>query len=467
MIAILTIAFMNSSNFSTHDPANKFKITNNEVRRSLSSKILEKVVQDKALRAKTIGKVQALPDQIHRNGVDAPLSQQNNLDTLYFKTVQDSLGNSPAGRQMFQEYRSIFQQMMMQSLLREIFPVGMFGIFCLLMIMLLVSTDDCRIFNATGTLVQDMVLPCYTFFCKKRLSLQTHLLILRLTTLGVSMLFFAIAIWFRNLDYINMFTAIISSFWVAGSGPVMVFGLYSRFGNLTGAWCSMIFGSGTALVGLICQRNWAQTLYPWLENNDFVSGLDHFLWRISSPFEPWIHWRMNPYKFPINSYEIFFMAMIISLASYVLASYLTYKPYDLDKLLHRGKYAENTIPRVKTSLSFRALLGHLVSITPEYTKGDKVIAWSVFIYSFIYKLGLSFVCVVICNCFFRWPKEWWGWYFYINGLLVPGIIAIFTTVWFMWGGIVDMKHFIHDLEVRKIDNEDNGQVLEKDQIVKE
>jgi len=74
--------------------------------------------------------------------------------------------------------------------------------------------------------------------------------------------------------------------------------------------------------------------------------------------------------------------------------------------------------------------------------------------------------VFVCNLFFRWPKEWWGWYFYLTSLIIPGLIAVVSTVWFMWGGIRDLKQLFRDLESRKIDNNDNGQVLEKDEIVR-
>lgn len=36
----------------------------------------------------------------------------------------------------------------------------------------------------------------------------------------------------------------------------------------------------------------------------------------------------------------------------------------------------------------------------------------------------------------------------------------------MWGGIRDLRQLFRDLEKRQIDNNDNGQVLEKDEIVR-
>ena len=166
---------------------------------------------------------------------------------------------------------------------------------------------------------------------------------------------------------------------------------------------------------------------------------------------------MDPVKFPINSYEIFFISMILSISGYVIGSYLTYKPYDLDRLLHRGKYSDGTeLPREPWTLHtvFRKLIG----ITPEYTRGDRFVAYALFAYSFIYQLLLIFVVVIIWNFFDPWPKKWWNSYFYIVTLIVPGIIASISTVWFMIGGMLDTRRLFIDLSKRVDDPLDNGQV---------
>lgn len=46
------------------------------------------------------------------------------------------------------------------------------------------------------------------------------------------------------------------------------------------------------------------------------------------------------------------------------------------------------------------------------------------------------------------------------------MIAVISAVWFMWGGIRDLRQLFRDLEKRQIDNNDNGQVLKKDEIVR-
>ena len=107
----------------------------------------------------------------------------------------------------------------------------------------------------------------------------------------------------------------------------------------------------------------------------------------------------------------------------------------------------------------RNLFSRLIGITPEYTLGDKVIAYSVFFYSVVYSVGIIFFAIVIWNLISPWPKEWWTIKFYITTLLVPGIVGVVSTVWFLIGGIHDARQLFIDLEKRVEDPDDNGQIL--------
>lgn len=453
LLAIVVIVFMTSPHFVGK---NRFNTNSTEVRQELSAKVLEEAIpDDEALRAKIIAKVKEVPSRVTQEYIDSPNSQQKNLDTPYFDTVRQELGDTPEGRYQFQKFRSLYQQMMMPTVVAKIFPVGMLGLFCLLMVMLLISTDDSRIFNASSTLMQDVVLPMF----KGHLPQAKHLLYLRLMTIGVAVFFLIVSLFFAQLDYINMFTTIMCSLWLGGAGPIMVFGLYSRFGNLTGAWCAIIFGSGTSLAGLILQRTWALTVYPFLEKMGWVEGLNNFLVTVSSPFNPWIEWSMDPVKFPINSFEIYFISMILSVGGYVIGSYLTYKPYDLDKLLHRGKYADGPEP-VKEKWTLRNIFSKIIGITPEYTRGDRIIAYSVFFYSVVYSVGIIFFGIVIWNAIWPWPHSWWTVKFFITTLLIPGIVGVISTIWFMIGGSIDAIQLFRDLKKRVEDPNDNGQILD-------
>ena len=385
----------------------------------------------------------------------APLSQQDNFDTDYFKAVREGVGNTPEGRLEFQKFRSLYNQMMMPVLVRKMFPIGLVGLFCLLMVMLMVSTEDSYLYNSAVGLVQDIILPFY----KGHLSSKKHIFYLRLVSVLVAVYFFLVAMLFAQLDYINMFTTIMTALWLGGAGPIMVFGLYSRFGNLTGAWCAIVLGSGHSLFGLVMQRNWALTIYPFLERMGWVEGINKFLITVSSPFHPWINWSMDPVKYPINSYETFFISMILGVGGYVAGSLLTYKSYDLDKLLHRGAYAEGNEP-VREKLTLRTIFKKLIGITSEHSRGDRAIVYFAFFYSIGYSFLTLFVGTLIWNVFSPWPDSWWSIRYFITVAIVPIIVGIGSTVWFMIGGIRDMKRLFIDLENRVEDANDNGQVLE-------
>ena len=455
LLAIITITFMNSPHFAGKN--DRFVKSNTELRQELSVKVLEQVVKDKEVRTATIDNVMKVPAMTMEEWAQ-PLSQANNPDIRYFNAVKSSLGDTPAGRVQFQEYRSLYNQMMMPMTLDYLFPVGITGLFLLLAIMLLISTDDSRLFNASSTLTQDVILPLF----KKRLSTRTHLLILRLMTIIVAVFFFIVAMFFTQLDYISMFATIICAVWLGGAGPIVLFGLYSRFGNLVGAWCAIIFGCGSAFAGLILQRTWAKTVYPALESWGVTGTLDSILQTVSGPFNPWIVWTMDPHKFPINSYEIYFISMLISIIAYIAGSYLTYKPYNLDKLLHRGAYADADSPEPpKEKWTVRTVFSKLIGITPEYTLGDRVIAYSMFTYSLIYGFLIVFIGIAVWNVISPWSREWWNWKFYITALLVPSIMGIISTFWFMAGGVMDSVNLFRDLKNRNEDPNDNGQVFDE------
>lgn len=446
LIAVMIIALM------AHQ---KFADTSFEVRKQLTHQVSEEAVADLELRNQLKDNLDNIPKQFHEIVVDAPLSREYNLDTPYMETAFDTLGGTPEGNLEFQKFRTLYHQMMLPVALRNVLPIGLMGLFCLLMIMLLISTDDSRVFNASSTIVQDIIVP----FFKTPLSPEQHLKLIRICSVSVCVFFFFVSILFVQIDYIIMFITIMTAVWLGGAGPIMVFGLYSRFGTTTGAFCSLIFGSGFSMVGLLLQRNWAKTVYPWLESNEWHIAVGSFLEAVSRPFNPYVMWEMNAVKFPINSYELYFMAMVSGILGYVIGSLVTFKkPFNLDRMLHRGVYDVSNEHKESFRWSMSNAYQKLIGITPEYTFGDKVIAWSVFGYAVVYKFFLCFIAVIIWNFISPWPEEWWSTYFLITTLWVTAAVGIISTIWFFIGGVIDLRKLFRDLAMR-IDNPlDNGMV---------
>ncbi len=419
-----------------------------EIRTTLISKVANETITDNKTRDKIISAANAIPETKHTIGADQPYSRKHNPDVIYLNSVHENLGDTPKSNTIYQKFRTLYYQMMAPTLLRKKLPVGVMGMFILLMIMLMLSTDDSRIFNSSSTLIQDVVMP----FRKKPFEPKQHLFWLRMMSVFVCIFFLLSSLLFAQIDYILMFIQIMSALWLGAAGPIMIGGLYTRFGTSVGAFCALIFGSGASLTGFILQRTWSSHVYPWLLETGNLKFVDVAFKMVNSLFSPYIVWKVDPVKFPVNSYEIYFLAMIIGIGAYVIGSFATYrKPFNLDRMLHRGKYNNGESIETTSPWTWRNVYSKLIGIDDEYTTGDKIIAWSVFGYSIIFQFGIAFLGVLIWNVISPWPAKWWSTYFFIILIAVGMIVGCVSTVWFLIGGIIDLRRLFKDLS-KRIDN---------------
>lgn len=356
-----------------------------------------------------------------------------------------------------QTYGSIYGQMLVPMTLRNILPIGITGIFAAICIFLLVSTDTSYMHSWGSIIVQDIVVPLR----KKPFTPKEQLFWLRMAIVGVALFAFMFSALFAQIDFIIMFFAITGAIWLGGAGPCIVGGLYWKRGTTAGAYTALILGSGIATGGIIAQKMWVATLYPWLESAGLLRMTKWLIEGISRPFEPYILWRVTPDQFPINSQEIYFLGLLASVTSYVIVSLLTGKQkiFNLDRMLHRGAYTRPgeevvTYERLTLRNAWQKILG----ITSEYTRGDKVLAWSVFIYSIGWAFG-SFVVLIIWNAIWPWPNSWWAEWFKISSLIVPSIIGVVTSVWFTIGGSVDLHRLFKRLGEETVNDLDDGRVI--------
>ena len=355
-----------------------------------------------------------------------------------------------------QTFTTIFNQMRVPMALRVILPVGLMGLFCALCVFLLISTDTTYMHSWASIIVQDVVLPIRGRAFEPR----QHLRLLRAIIAAVAVFAFCFSSFFSQVDFIIMFFAITGAIWLGGAGPCIVFGLYWKRATAAGAFTALITGSSLSVLVIILQSYWETGIYPWLEAQELVGAMSVWLESASAPFEPYIVWRMSPTKFPINSQEIFFATMLLSISLFVVVSLLTYKkPFNIDRMLHRGKYRREGEELVIEKVTYRNLFRKMLGIDSQYSRGDKILAWSVFIYSFWIRVMLFFVVVVVWNIFYSWPAEWWAWYQYITIVLVGIIIGAVSTVWFSIGGIRDLLRMFRDLAAKETNMLDDGRVI--------
>jgi len=425
------------------------------IRTNLVNKAAEETIVDRKLRTAIERDIAMIPPAQHVIGVDKPYSRTHNPDVDYLNTVHKHLSNTPDGNSLFQQFRTLYYQMMVPMVLRAQLPIGIMGLFILLMLMLLLATDNSRIFNASATLIQDVVMPLR----KTPFDPKQHLHWLRGMSIAVCIFFMFFSLLFTQMDYIAMFISIMCSLWLGAAGPIMIGGLYTRFGTTTGAFCALIFGSGTSLMGILLQQNWSSRVYPWLLDSGNLKYVAGMFDSVNSLCSPIIVWEMNPVKFPINSFEIYFLAMMFGCGAYVIGSLVTLRePFSLDRMLHRGEYSDGESAENKTPWTWKTVWGKLVGIDDEYTTGDKIIAWSVFWFSIVFQFVISFVVVAIWNWISPWPASWWSWYFFIMIIVVGVIVGVVSTIWFMIGGIIDMRRLYRDLAARVNDPLDDGWV---------
>ncbi len=454
LVAVAIFTFLHHCDFAEKS---------HKVRLELTGKIAHEIIADNSqLRDAVISNIQQIPVPRQRIGIDRALSDKENIDSRYLAAGRVAMNdpqfngnNSGAGNALFQEFRSMYYQLLLPVTLRNMLPSGLQGLFCVLMILLMISTDDSRIFSSAVTISQDVLLPLR----KKPLTPRGHMWMIRWVTLAVGLIFFLGSSFMAQLDYIQLYMVLVTTMWLGGCGPVIVLGLYSRFGTTAGAWTSLLTGVFMGAGGTFIQRNWAEMIYPWLECNNWVEAVGNSLEILSKPFNPYVVWEMNPVKCPVNSYEWYFITMVLSLLLYCAVSVITCrKPFNLERMLHRGKYALDERNNFQSAWSWRNLYNKLIGITPEYTLGDKVIAWSYFSYSMIYKFIGAFLVVVIWNLIDPWPLKYWGIYFFIVFLLVPGIMAAITAIWFGICAPIDLMHMFKDLEKHETNPLDDGRV---------
>jgi Na+/proline symporter len=358
--------------------------------------------------------------------------------------------------QKAQVFVTIFGQMRVPMALKYILPIGLLGIFCALGIFLMISTDTTYLHSWGSILVQDIILPLRG---GKPFTPVQQIRLLRLMIASVAAFAFCFSMFFGQVDYILMFFAITGAIWTGGAGIVIVGGLYWKRGTTAGAFCALLIGSGIATCGAVCQNIWAGTIYPMLERNGWLAGFTRFIEMASSPFEPYIMWRVIPTKFPINSQELAFASMLCSISIYVVVSLLSRREFNMDRMLHRGKYQREGKKIEHGIKDVRDFFRKLIGINDEYTRGDKVITWSVFIWSFCWNFCCVFLGIIIWNSFSPWPAQWWSAWFFFQNFILAGVVAVVSTVWFSWGGTRDLIRMFRALDEKQADTLDDGRVI--------
>lgn len=319
-------------------------------------------------------------------------------------------------------------QMTVPLFMRSILPIGLGGLFAAVLICSAISCDDTYL-HAWGTiLVQDVIGPLRN----KPFPPKQHMLILRLSIVGVALFAFLFSLLFPLKGYIFMFFALTGAIYLGGAGAVIIGGLYWKRGTTAAAWWALSVGTVLGFGGMVVQQLWPE-----------ITG--------------------DPAAvFPINGQWIYFWAMVASSVMYVVVSLCgRRREFNLDRMLHRGEYTiqedvvapqEGNEEKTRRGKERKFSLAKLVGITPEFSRFERFLFYGTFFWSMGWWL-VFLIGTAICLLFEIPDAAWYCyWWIYILFCVLLGCVCAF---WIFGGGVRDMFRLFHDL-THKAHSEDDG-----------
>ncbi|MCA9434090.1 MAG: sodium:solute symporter, partial [Candidatus Omnitrophica bacterium] len=306
------------------------------------------------------------------------------------------------------------RQLTVPLALKEMLPIGIFGLFVSAMLAAAISTDDTYLHSWGSIFIQDVLLP----FKKKTLSPEDHLRWLRRSIVGVAIFAWFFGMIFPLYDYIFMYWAITGAIYVGGAGSVIIGGFYWKRATTTGAWAGMITGSVLSVTGVLLINIFWPHILPSLQER-FPGS-----WIESLPKEFWF-----------NGVEVSFYASILAVSAFVIGSLLT-KPapgFSMDRLLHRGAYAIEGEHQV-IDRGPRGLWG-ILGVDSEYTWRDKAVALGIFLWTVFW--FTIFVGGTVYGLGNETTEEGWAQYWLFH-CAVKIAVGMLTVIWFLWGGFRDL-----------------------------
>jgi SSS family solute:Na+ symporter len=320
----------------------------------------------------------------------------------------------------------IESQLTVPLVLTQMLPKGLMGAFVAVMLMASISTLESYMHSWGSIFIQDVVMPIR----RKPLTPQQHIKYLRISIACVALFVFAFSNIFRQSQYILLFFAVTGAIYAGGSGAAIIGGLYWKRGTAAAAWSAMITGSVIAVSGTVIPS----ILKSW-------PGLGESM--------PWL-----AALGAINGQIFWFIAMASAILIYILVSLLGPKhEYNMDQLLHRGKYAvqEDAMTAASEPVKGWKMLG----MNKLFTRGDKFIyiasyAWT-FLWFIVFVVG-TILALTTSISDLSWMRFW---YFY---LIIGVIISTIVVFWFTAGGIRDMRRMFTELHTRVRDHSDDGTV---------
>ena len=238
-----------------------------------------------------------------------------------------------------------------------------------------------------------------------------------------------------------MYMALTGAIFLGGAGAVIVGGLYWKRGTTFGAWSAMIIGGFLATTGILLEQMWPNIityLMQKMPNNAFL--LNH------------------QERCPLNGMQINFIAMISAVLTYIGVSLfesfvLKKETCDLNRILHRGKYAitgEHEKDVVLPPVGLKAMLPGR-----EFSRFDRIQYFAITLWTLVWLI--VFIAVSIWNYLYGTSDYWWSKFWFCH-VCISILVAVVTVTWFSIGGIRDLLYLYKQMNSSVRDFSDDGRV---------
>jgi len=311
-------------------------------------------------------------------------------------------------------------------------PTGLRGFFCVMMIFLLITTQDTYMHSWGTIFIQDVVMPLR----KKPLTPNQHVNWLRWSVIGVAVFSIVFAALYKPTEFIQMYFAITGAI-IGGLGAAIIGGLYWRYGNTLAAYVAVGLGAVLSIARIVAKQ-FTTEIAAIPDKGRILRFIDHL-------------------NTEVNSQIVMFWIIVICIVSYVVLSLVRMgKPFNLKRMLHRGEYELKGDHR-KVADAPKSLWTRIVGITEEFTRTDRILALVMVGYNLIW--AVLFFGAAAYNFLVRpipagwWPNFWHVWVCLQAGLGVP------IAIWFIIGGVGDIKRIFKRLAVLQRDHSDDGSVV--------
>ena len=379
------------------------------------------------------------------NSPDPKFDQQEAVITQELARIEQLQHTPEVGVQ-------IRKQMTVPVALSHILPTGLIGAFCAVVFVFFISTVDTYLHSWGCIFMQDVLMPLGI----KPKSPDKHVNYLRWSIAGVAVFIWLWSFFFQQRSDILMFFALSGILYLGGQGAITIGGLYWKRATTAGAWVAMILNIPVFALAFACDQFWpeiAQSIQP------------HFP-------ELWAS-LLNTYPelskdFPYSHVEIQFWGQILSLTCFIIVSLLTCKePFNLDKMLHRGKYAiesertpEDDAQAAGQKWDWKEVLG----LKRGMVLGDKIIFG--FAYGYLISHLLIIVTFILWHLLFGTTDNLWLTFWHVF-IWLYFVLTIGVIIWFAIGGLRDLKDLFRRLATAKRDMLDDGTVINHHNIDKD